>query len=208
VTGTILPLELEAPAQVLTDACWGLMKGFRRRVFDERPPPGQLLYPFAAGVFGSGANMAFATPVLRELGGFDPLLGAGSPGRGGDDLAAFFDVVAAGHKLVYEPSAVVHHRYRTDPASLARQAYGYGHGLGAYLARTAVRYPRRLPAAARLAPHAARHLLDPSSPKNARRPAALPAELAQLERRAIAAGALAYAVHAGRSRHRRGNRAG
>ena len=204
VTGAILPFELESPAQVLTEACWGLMKGFDARVFDERPPPGHPLHPYTAGLFGSGANMAFGTALLRELGGFDDLLGAGSPGRGGDDLAAFFDVIVSGHRLVFEPTAVVHHRYRSDPGSLERQARGYGHGLGAYLARIVLRHPRRLGAVARLAPRAVRHVADPSSPRNARRPPALPANLARLERRAIAAGAVAYAANAGRERVRGG----
>ena len=58
--------------------------------------------------------MAFATDVLRDLGGFDPALGTGTAASGGDDLAAFFEVLAAGHALVYEPSAVVFHAHRRE----------------------------------------------------------------------------------------------
>src|SRR5205823_5518251 len=76
--------------------------------------------------------------------GFDPALGAGSPARGGDDLAAFFDVIAAGHRLVYEPTAVVRHRHRADYDSLRRQAYSYGVGLSPYLAKTLVDHPGRV----------------------------------------------------------------
>ncbi|TMM01307.1 MAG: glycosyltransferase [Actinobacteria bacterium] len=192
VTGLVLPAELESDAQIWVDAMWGFTKGFDRRVFDRRRPPGALLYPYTAGVFGSGANMAFRTAALRELGGFDPALGAGSPARGGDDLAAFFDVIAAGHRLVYEPTAVVRHRHRADYDSLRRQAYSYGVGLSAYLAKTLVDHPGRVLDVSARAPWALAYVLSPRSPKNARRPTALPAELARLERRGMVVGPFAY----------------
>jgi hypothetical protein len=142
--------------------------------------------------------MAFRTDVLRELGGFDPALGAGTVARGGDDLAAFFDVIAAGHSIVYEPTAVVYHRHRRDYASLRAQAYGYGVGLSAYLAKTVADDPRRVADILRRAPRALSYVLDPRSTKNARRPPGFPAELTRAERRGMLVGALAY----GRSRRR------
>jgi cellulose synthase/poly-beta-1,6-N-acetylglucosamine synthase-like glycosyltransferase len=199
VTGLIMPAELESPAQVWMDDYWGFGKGFERRVFDSERPPDQPLYPYTAGVFGSGANMAFTAAALRDIGGFDPALGTGSPALGGDDLAAFFDVVAAGHKLVYEPTAVVRHHHRPDYASLRTQAYGYGVGLSAYIAKTIADDPRRVLEVAARSPRAIAYLLGPRSTKNARRPPTLPGELIRLERRGMAVGVLAYA----RSRWRR-----
>src|SRR5947209_8917755 len=189
VTGLILPAELESPAQLWLDGYWAFGKGFERRVFDGRRPPGEPLYPFTAGVFGSGANMAFRADALRAMGGFDPGLGAGSPALGGDDLAAFFGVIAAGHRLVYEPTAVVRHRHRRDYESLRRQAYGYGVGLTAYLAKTLIDDPRRTLGLTLRAPWALAHIIAPSSPKNAGRPEGLPAELQRLERRGMLVGA-------------------
>ena len=61
---------------------------------------------------------------------------------GGDDLAAFYDVITAGHRLVYEPAAIVLHRHYRDYAGLRRQTYGYGAGLGAHLTRCLLRDPR------------------------------------------------------------------
>jgi O-antigen biosynthesis protein len=192
VTGPILPLELETQAQLWAEAYWGLGKGFARRVFDRRPPDGERIYPYAAGVFGSGANMAFRTSVLRGLGGFDPALGTGSPARGGDDLASFFDVVSAGHRLVYEPTALVRHRHRPDYESLERQAYAYGSGLAAHVTRTLVEQPRRVIEVASLAPLGLAHVFGGRSPKNARRPPDLPRALTRAERRGMALGGLAY----------------
>jgi O-antigen biosynthesis protein len=201
VTGPILPLELETPAQLWAEAYWGLGKGFKRRVFDRRAPDGGPLFPYAAGVFGSGANMAFRTSVLRALGGFDPALGTGSPAGGGDDLAYFFDVVSAGHRLVYEPTALVRHRHRPDYASLRSQAYAYGSGLAAHMTRSVMEEPRRVLEVAALAPRGLAHLFGPRSPKNARRPADFPRELTRAERRGMALGGLAY-IRARRTRQR------
>jgi hypothetical protein len=61
---------------------------------------------------------------------------------GGDDLAAFYDVVSAGHRLVYEPAAIVLHQHHRDQAALRRQTYGYGAGLGAHLMRCLMADPR------------------------------------------------------------------
>jgi GT2 family glycosyltransferase len=93
------------------------------------------LYPYSAGIFGTGANVAFDTAVLRALGGFDEALGAGSATRGGEDLDVFVRVLRAGRALAYEPAAVVWHSHRADPAALLRQLYGYGTGLTAYLTK-------------------------------------------------------------------------
>ncbi|WP_245691902.1 glycosyltransferase [Geodermatophilus telluris] len=93
------------------------------------------LYPYSAGIFGTGANFAFDTAMLRELGGFDEALGAGAPTRGGEDLDVFVRVLRAGRALAYEPAAVVWHHHRADPAALLRQLYGYGTGLTAYLTK-------------------------------------------------------------------------
>jgi O-antigen biosynthesis protein len=193
VTGMILPAELETPAQAWLEQYGGFAKGFDERVFDlSANRPSAALFPYTAGALGSGANMAFRTDVLRRLGGFDPSMGAGTRAVGGDDLAAFFDVIAAGHTLAYVPSALVYHRHRRDYESLRRQAYNYGVGLTAYLAKTVMDRPTRIFELARLAPHGLAHLLSPNSPKNANKRADYPRELTRLERRGMLYGPAAY----------------
>ena len=95
----------------------------------------------ATGSFGTGANMAFRRELLRDLGGFDPCLGAGTPTRGGDDLEMFFRVLKAGRALVYEPRAVVRHRHRRDMIELVGQMRDHGMSFSSYVARTAGAYP-------------------------------------------------------------------
>lgn len=93
------------------------------------------LYPLSAGVFGTGANFAVRRDAIREMGGFDPLLGAGAPGRGGEDLDMFLRLILAGGRICYLPAAFVWHRHRSDTQALGEQTYSYGHGLGAYIAK-------------------------------------------------------------------------
>ncbi|MEZ7002434.1 glycosyltransferase family 2 protein [Streptomyces sp. AD55] len=146
-TGLILPARLRTPAQVLLESHGGFAKGFAPRTYDPaRPPADDPLFPFTAGRFGSGANMAFRTAVLRSVGGFDPATGAGTPARGGDDLYGFVRVLAQGHRLRYTPAALVWHHHRESWRDLETQAYGYGAGLTAYLTAILVNRPALLPA--------------------------------------------------------------
>ncbi len=193
VTGLILPAELETAAQRWIEDAGGFARGYEPRTYSLRRPPADRLFPFTAGRFGSGANMAFRTDWLRTNGGFDPATGAGTPAKGGDDLDAFLRVVLDGRTLVYEPAAIVRHHHRRDYASLRRQAYGYGVGLGAYLSAAVRRNPRDAITMTRRAVPALRHLLSPGSVRNVGRGNDFPAELVWRERLGICVGPAAYA---------------
>lgn len=199
VTGAILPAEQETRAQLWLEEYGGFHKGFRRQVFDlgthRRDTP---LYPYDAGQFGSGANMAFRTDVLRAMGGFAVDLGAGTPAHGGEDIDVLRRVVTAGHAIVYEPAALMWHRHRRSMAALRRQMFRYGVGLSATVAKwlsedraVAADVVRRLPAGAR-------HVLSPASRKNQNKSATFPPVLTRLERLGLLCGPVAY----GRSRRR------
>lgn len=158
VTGLVPPAELDDPAQQFFDRRYSWASHLEPRVFDmtdrgdESP-----LYPYSAGIFGTGANFAVDRALFEGLGGFDEALGAGSPAGGGEDLDAFVRVLRAGRSLVYEPSAIVWHVHRAGGRALRRQLFYYGVGLTAFLTkqaldlRTAVGILARLPAGARRA---------------------------------------------------------
>lgn len=193
VTGMIAPLELETPTQQMIEAHAGFNKGYERRMFD---PAGDhhddVLFPFAAGVFGSGANMAFDTEHLRSVGGFDAALGAGTIALGGDDLAAFYDVMAHGRQLVYEPSAIVSHRHHRELAALQRQAYGYGAGLSAHLTRCVIEDPKVLWSMLRRVLPALRRAATIARPDTVPDAPAPPRSLTLHHLRGMAAGPLRY----------------
>jgi O-antigen biosynthesis protein len=192
-TGLILPAELETPAQIWVDERVGLNKGYKPRLFDTHlNHPGGGLFPFAAGAFGSGANMAFRTEALRALGGFDPAIGAGTWSRGGDDLAAFFEVIANGGSVAYQPAAIVRHFYRSDLDGLRRQMFDYGAGLGAYLTKIVVDRPTILGELRHHVPAGVSHALHMRSGGGAKDSFGFGAELARAERRGMLAGPPAY----------------
>lgn len=192
VTGMILPLELETPAQGWLERYAGFNKGFATEVYDLGRADTSALFPYAAGTFGSGANMAFRTDALRAIRGFDPALGAGTTAKGGDDLAAFFDVIVAGYALAYEPAAIVHHQHHRTFAALEAQTFGYGAGLTAYLTKTVLDHPARTRDMLVRLPHAFRHALSPSSAKNERLPADTPRTLVRRERLGMLVGPALY----------------
>lgn len=134
VTGLTATAELENAEQLYFHLREGWGASCERRVFDladqrDNSP----LYPYAAGLFGVGANFAVSRTVVDQLGGFDEALGAGTPSGGGEDLNMFTRIVLGGHRLVYEPSAVVSHVHRTDLSELKRQMRAYGSGCTAAL---------------------------------------------------------------------------
>lgn len=193
VTGLILPAELETRAQVWTERHGGFGKGLYRRTYDlQANRPDGPLFPFTAGQFGSGANMAFRTSALRSVGCFDPALGAGTRARGGDDLAAFFSIVNGGYRLVYQPQGIVWHYHRRSEDGMRRQAYCYGMGLGAYLMKIAMDDPRRFLRLAAAFPAGLLHIAGPASEKIARLPADYPRRLVWMERLGILAGGPGY----------------
>lgn len=193
VTGLVLPMELRTQAQCWFEEFGGFSKGFRWRRFDLDANRGHgLLYPFAPGVFGTGANAAFRTSMLRQLGGFDEDLGAGTPARGGEDLDIFLTVVQNGFGLVYNPAALVRHRHHPDLPDLRKQLYDYGVGLSAVIAKRWVTQPRERTELLRRSTAGLRHLLSPGSAKNAYRSPSYPRALELAELRGVLYGPVAY----------------
>jgi GT2 family glycosyltransferase len=203
VTGLIVPAELRTAAQAALEHHGGFAKGYAPRTWSLRNPPKDPLFPFTAGRFGSGTNMAFRVAALRALGGFDPATGTGTPAHGGDDLLAFFRVLTAGHTLAYRPDAIVWHRHRRTSDALEAQAFGYGAGLGAYLTAALLHEPRMVPALLHRLPRGVRYALALARRKTAA-DTARPRRLARLELRGLLYGPIGYL----RSRRRNRNGGG
>jgi O-antigen biosynthesis protein len=192
VTGLILPLQLETDAQVALERYATFGKGFRTIVFHADAPGDDPLFPYGAGAFGSGANAAFRADALRAIGAFDPSLGAGTPARGGEDLDIFIRVLLAGQAILYEPSAIVWHEHPRTPQRLRRQAFGYGMGLTAMLAKHLARGPDRMGIVRRV-PAGLAHLVAPSSRKNQGKGRGYPRYLDAIELAGMAVGPIGYA---------------
>ncbi len=203
--GMLLPLELQTPAQKRFEQYAGLSKGLARRSFDlERNRADDiLLYPFWAGVFGSGASIAFRRESFVASGGFDPAFGGGSLALSGEDHEAMSAAILRGQRLVYEPRSLCWHANRRGDEALRRQVFGYSVGFTAILTKALLHDRRFLGAAARSVPivlETRRRYRDMRS----RDPAAarLSPELARLERWGMFRGPERYVRSAFRSRRR------
>jgi GT2 family glycosyltransferase len=136
VTGLVASSSLDTSSERYFDSRYSWGEAFDPRRYDlvaNRYP--SALYPYSVGVIGTGANFAFRRAAVNDLGGFDPILGAGGPGRGGEDLDMFLQVLLSGGRICYLPSSLVWHQHRADIEALSEQIYAYGYGLGAYLSK-------------------------------------------------------------------------
>jgi len=193
VCGLIVPIELDTHAQSLIEQYGGFSKGWMCQSYNlAEHRPSHPLFPYAAGTFGSGANMAFRASVLRARGGFPSTLGGGTPALGGEDLAAFFEIINGGYTLVYEPMAIVHHLHHRSYTQLRRQVYSYGVGLASYLTHCAVEHPPLLLDIAAKVPYGLFFLLSARSPKNSKKIQGYPRELTYAELAGLLYGPFAY----------------
>ncbi len=135
VTGLVCTASISGPAEHYFDSriTWG--ERCRPERYDLASDTGSPIYPYSPALFGTGANFAFRTDVLRAMGGFDEALGAGTPAAGGEDCDIFVRTVLDGHTIAYEPAALVWHHHRAELAGLDRQMWAYGSGLTAFLAK-------------------------------------------------------------------------
>lgn len=192
VTGLIMPAQLETEQERVFEQFGGFAKGYVARTYslsDEGHGP---LFPYTAGMFGSGANMACRRESFLGFGGFALDLGVATISRGGEDLDTFLSTLYAGHRLRYEPRAIVWHELRPSQNMLARQIYSYGIGLSAMVTKRVVASTEERRRVMRSMSAAARYLLSKDSPKNAAKSAAYPRRLTAYELIGLAYGPVAY----------------
>ena len=85
---------------------------------------------------GTGGNLSLRRSAFEAVGGFDEALGPGTPARAAEDVDLLYRLANAGVMLLYEPGAVVYHELKSRRARVGGR-YGYGYGLGTFLARHA-----------------------------------------------------------------------
>lgn len=172
IGGLVLPVELKEPSQLWFEEFFG---GFTQ-LFSTEIMSMKLsakkdgMFPYSPGMFGAGCNMAFRRSALDKNGGFDVLLGTGTPSRGGEDLAIFMKQVLTGGTVAFEPRAVVRHHHRNNEEAFFKQVFGYGTGLTAMFTALILQDPRHLFRILRRVPGAYRIL---SKPRDERSPSSV-----------------------------------
>jgi glycosyltransferase involved in cell wall biosynthesis len=82
---------------------------------------------------GHGSSMAFRREAFRQNGGFDERYGWGQPFGGCEDIEIFYRTLKSGHKLVYEPAAVIRHKHRFSAEEVFRTRYIYSYAGAAFM---------------------------------------------------------------------------
>jgi cellulose synthase/poly-beta-1,6-N-acetylglucosamine synthase-like glycosyltransferase len=122
VFGRMLPYGQSGRTGVET----GFKPDLQRREFTCMTPPWWV---------GHGGNMAFRRSALLEVGGFDPVLGAGAPLRSGEDADITYRLLRRGRRLVYTPDALAYHKQWKDWRDQRSMERAYGIGVGAQFAK-------------------------------------------------------------------------
>jgi GT2 family glycosyltransferase len=130
VTGNVLPLQLETPSQQFFEQYGGLGRGYDPIEVDLNWFESSPRYAIPTWQLGATANAAFRAEILAHphIGLMDEALGPGMPSGVGEDTYLFYKAIKAGYTLVYEPSAFVWHKHRSESSALRRQLYGYSKG--------------------------------------------------------------------------------
>jgi GT2 family glycosyltransferase len=122
VYGRLLPYE-QAPR---TGREVGFKASEQRAEYSAPVPPWYI---------GHGGNMAFRRDSLLELGGFDPLLGAGGLFGACEDPDIALRLLRRHRKIVYSPAALSFHKHWKDWPAQKRMERAYGIGAGAEFAK-------------------------------------------------------------------------
>lgn len=195
VGGMVRPAGLDTEAQLWFEEFFGgFTKTFEPRrwsvalVGDSDP-----LFPYAAGHFGAGNNMAVRRGALERAGGFDVRLGAGTIARGAEDLKVFVEVLLHGGTVAFVPSALVRHSHRRTPREFREQVFGYGVGLTALYCVLVVEDPRHLGRILRRLPRGLKMFFFPSIPRSLSAAPVYPRSAPWVHALGMAYGPLAYA---------------
>lgn len=192
-SGMVIPAELDTPPQVWFEQFGGHSKGrdftidwFSPATWSKQHP----LYPLPP--FGTGASMAFRIDTLRQVGGFDEALGAGTATGGGEDTKIITDVQLTGGTAAWWPTAIMRHYHRRDFEELREQLVGYGAGLTAFYTALIWAKPTIIFGLLRLAPRALHDLYSPDSLRVATLEEDFPRFLLAQNRRNMLAGPWLY----------------
>jgi GT2 family glycosyltransferase len=141
VTSQVLPTSLDTEAQQAFELLKGFSQGKQRCVWPDASVAAGATHP---GYFGPGGAALWRKSTLDSIGGFDLLLGPGTPSKAGEDLEMFLRLSHQHGGVVYTPHAVAWHEHEADFPAIRRKLRGYGTGLAATYTLHLIRHPERI----------------------------------------------------------------
>lgn len=163
IGGMVRPSELDTRPQLWFEEYYGgFTKSFEPQEWNLATSQAEdPLFPYSAGHFGAGVNMAIRRRAFAEVGGFDERLGGGTRAKAAEDLDLFLKVIFAGGTVAFEPSALVRHSHRRTESDFLHQVFTYGIGLTAMFTGLIWRDPRHLWEIARRIPRGVKLMMRP-----------------------------------------------
>lgn len=194
IGGMVRPLELDTAAQLWFEEFYG---GFTTHFLPRKWSADLVgnddpLFPYSAGQFGAGCNMALRRASIDRFGSFDPLLGVGTKTRGGEDLKIFIEVLINGGTVAFEPAALVRHSHRQTNREFFSQVFGYGMGLTAMYTALVLSDSQHLRAILRRFPRGMMMLLRPSEHRSPSQATSFPRRTQLYQLLGMACGPFAY----------------
>jgi len=112
----LVPDDISLMARLAGNALASKASGYvAERYLAGNPEPREIRW---SGLIG--CNMAYRRVVLESIRGFDPAFWPG------EEMIAAFQATRLGHKLIFQPGAILHHYPRSSFWRFCRQIYGYG----------------------------------------------------------------------------------
>ncbi len=130
-TGAAFGRRLDTRAQNLRESFAGFVPALARRSFDWTN-----LRTVSSGAAGAGASMMFRRQVLtRPPGRLCIRARWRDADRSAGDVYAMYRVLAAGHRIVFDPRIFAEHEHPAGDEALRRTVVGYGTGYSAFLTK-------------------------------------------------------------------------
>ncbi len=205
VGGMVRPRVLETEPQLWFEEFFGgFTKSFQPRTWTvAEESVSDPLFPYDAGRFGAGNNIAVRRRVVELVGGFDVRLGVGTPTKSGEDLLFFIEVLLRGGTVGYVPSALVRHTHRATAREFRTQVFNYGIGLTAMFTALIVEDPRHLWRILRRLPRGLKTFFFPKEPKSLSETTSFPRTTMPVHALGMVVGPIAFCWSAVQMRGRR-----
>src|SRR5579859_4362908 len=85
---------------------------------------------------GHGSGMIFRSEVFKTIGDFNILFGNSAVKYAIEDTELFYRILRSGHKIIYEPAAVVRHRHKMTAEEVFKTRYIYSYTGSALMWKT------------------------------------------------------------------------